>query len=179
MSMTIRIAVFALLPTAVFARAQALVDTDDVFAAPFVRKDFSPDGKLDEQIWRDAPPIAQVRNVYSKKTLPYSADVRLAYSRTALYVGAVLMQNMQTCMFKWDQHDLPVWNDDNVELFLFVPGEEKNRLCQFVINPLGTVADLRDDNINWYAPGLKVKTERFADRCGKSIVSHFLKILSC
>ena len=90
--------------------------------------------------------------------------MRLAYSRTTLYVGAVLMQNMQTCMFKWDQHDLPVWNDDNVELFLFVPGEEKNRLCQFVINPLGTVADLRDDNINWYAPGLKVKTERFADR---------------
>ena len=147
-----------------FAASQKVVDTDVVFDAPFICEDFSPDGVLDEEVWRKARAIDQVRNVYSKKALPYSADIRLAYSRTAVYVGAVLTQNMQTCVFKWDQHDLPIWNDDNLELFLFVPGDEANHLCQFVINPLGSVADLKDGNINWNASGMEVKAARFEDR---------------
>ena len=140
-----------------------VVDTDVVFPAPYT-EDFEIDGRLDDAIWPKAQPIAQMRNIQTRKELPYRADVRVAYSKTALYVGATLWQDMKTCYVKWDQHDMPTWGDDNLELFLFIPEEDGNHLYQFVVNPLGTVADLRDGSINWTPEGLVARTERFDDR---------------
>lgn len=158
--------IFAGLAATLAAAEQPVVDTDVVFRAPYT-EDFEIDGALTNPVWREAeplPPICHDRNQFGGCPLPCRADVRVAYSKTALYYGGTIYQDMKTCIAKWDQHDLPVWDDDNLELFLFVPGEEGNRLYQIVVNPLGSVADLRDGNINWNAEGIAVKTTRRNDR---------------
>ncbi len=154
------------LPAAAMAVEQPLADTDVVFRAPYV-EDFEVDGSLSNPVWRVAESLPQMvndRNRNNGAPLPRTADLKVAYSKTAIYYGGTLWQDMQTCLAKWDQHDLPVWDDDNLELFLFVPGEDGNRLCQLVINPLGSLADLRDGNINWNAEGIVIRTRRFDDR---------------
>jgi len=140
------------------------VDTDVVFSAPYV-EDHAVDGSLAAPIWQTARPIAQMRdNRYPKVDLPKRADLRFAYSKTALYFGGTVWQDMKTAIFKWDQHDLPVWGDDNIELDFFLAEDDGNHVYQVVMNPMGAVADLRDSNINWNADGIVVKTRRFDDR---------------
>lgn len=154
------------LPMAAFAAEQPVVDTDVVFRAPYT-EDFEIDGSLANPIWQVAetlPPICHDKNQNGGRPLPYRADIRVAYSKAALYYGGTVYQNMNTCIAKWDQHDLSIWDDDNLELFLFVPGDDGNILYQLVINPLGSVADLKDGNINWNAEGIAIKTKRYDDR---------------
>lgn len=151
---------------ALFGAEQPVVDTDVVFKAPYT-EDFDVDGTLSNPVWRKSdvlPPMCHDRNQNGGRPLPCKADIRMAYSKTALYYGGTVYQNMSTCIAKWDQHDLSIWDDDNLELFLFVPGEDGNTLYQLVINPLGSVADLRDGNINWNADGIVIKTKRYDDR---------------
>ena len=154
------------LSVAAVAAGQPVVDTDVVFRAPYT-EDFEIDGALTNPVWQVAeilPQICHDRNQNGGKPLPYRSDIRVAYSKTALYYGGTAYQNMNTCIAKWDQHDLSIWDDDNLELFLFVPGDDGNILYQLVINPLGSVADLKDGNINWNAEGVVIKTKRHEDR---------------
>ena len=143
--------------------AQPLVDTDEVFPAEYV-EDFELDGNLAKDVWKKAEVLPGQR-VGGGKALPYKDEIRLLYSRTALYVGATLWQDLSKANFKWDQRDMPTWGDDNLELDLFLTLENGNNgVYQFIINPLGTVADLLDGNINYSNDGIETKAVRLGDR---------------
>ena len=141
-----------------------LSDTDIVFPAEYV-EDFAIDGDVGKSVWRKATPIPGQMLRGGKEAVPYKDDVRLLWSRTALYFGATLWQDLSKASFKWDQRDMPTWHDDNLELVLFVPrANGKAGLYQFIVNPLGTVADLLDGDITWSNDGVEARTVRYADR---------------
>ena len=146
-----------------FAALQPVVDTDEVFPAAYT-EDYKLDGSLDKPVWKTAKVLPQ--NMYQHgKPLPYRDEIRVLWSKTAIYIGATMWQDLSKALFKWDQRDMPTWGDDNLELFLFVPLENgKNGLFQFVVNPLGTVADLLDGNIAWSNDGIETATKRYDDR---------------
>ena len=122
-----------------------LVDTTNVFTAAYV-DDFAIDGDVTKAVWQKAKSIPPICPVRSTTPIPYNSDIRMVYSKTALYVSATLWQDMSKMVCKWDQRDQPVWGDDNVEIFMYIPSEKGNRLYQYVVNPLGIVADICDDN---------------------------------
>ena len=146
-----------------FAAMQPVVDTDEVFPAAYT-EDYKLDGNLDKAVWKTAKVLPQ--NMYQHgKQLPYRDEIRVLWSKTAIYVGATMWQDLAKASFKWDQRDMPTWGDDNLELFLFIPLEDgKNGLFQFVINPLGTVADLLDGNVAWSNEGVETVAKRHGDR---------------
>lgn len=143
--------------------AQPVVDTEEVFPAAYT-EDFALDGNLDKPIWSTAKVLPQ--NMYQHgKPLPYKDEIRVLWSKTAIYVGATMWQNLSSAQFKWDQRDMPTWGDDNLEIILFIPLENgKNGLFQFIVNPLGTVADLLDDNVAWSNEGVQTVAKRYEDR---------------
>jgi hypothetical protein len=49
-------------------------------------------------------------------------------------------------------------------MFLFVPSANGNRLLQFVLNPINSLADLRDGDKSYWVRGNKRATQRFDDR---------------
>ena len=146
-----------------FAAVQPVVDTDEVFPAAYT-EDYELDGNLDKPVWKTAKVLPQ--NMYRLgKPLPYKDEIRVLWSKTALYIGATMWQDVSKALFKWDQRDMPTWVDDNLELFLFIPLEDgRNGLFQFVVNPLGTVADLLDGNVVWSNDGIETVAKRYDDR---------------
>ena len=140
-----------------------VVDTDEVFPAAFV-EDFEVDGDVTKAVWQKAKSVPPPCPVRSTTPIPYKTDIRMVYSKTALYVAATLWQDMSKMVCKWDQRDQPVWADDNVEIFMYIPSEKGNRLYQYVVNPLGIVADICDDNRAYWTRGMKVKANRYDDR---------------
>lgn len=140
-----------------------VVDTDEVFQAAYV-EDFQVDGDVTKAVWRRAKSVPPMCPVRSSTPMPYKSDIRMVYSKTALYVGATLWQDMSKMTCKFDQKDQPIWTDDNVEIFLFIPSEKGNRLYQYGITPLGTTADLRDGALSYWTRGTKVKARRYNDR---------------
>lgn len=154
---------FAPVADAAGAGIEPLVDTQEVFPAAYV-EDFAVDGDMGKPVWRNARSVPAPMRRGGEEEMPFKSDIRLLYSQTALYVGATLWQDMSQMTAKWDQRDQAVWNDDNIEVFLFVPGDNGNRLCQFVLNPLDTLADLRDGDKSWWARGTRHAVRRFDDR---------------
>lgn len=139
------------------------VDTDIVFDA--VRtEDFEVDGNVSKAVWKKARPIPEI----ARKSRPWpkelKSDIRFLYSKTAIYIAATLHQDMSKVVCKWDQRDMPVWNDDNVELFVLLKSDRGQDLIQYGINPLGTIADNRNGNRAYWTRGMKLKAKRYADR---------------
>ena len=156
-------AVFAPIAEVSGASLEPVVDTDEVFPAAYV-EDFTVDGDLEKAVWKKATPISPLLLRKTKKPMSYRSDIRILYSKKAIYIGATLWQDMSQMVCKWDQRDAALWNDDNLEMFLHIPGEGGNHLYQYLINPIGAFTDLRDGNRNYYTRGAKHATRRFPDR---------------
>ena len=159
-------------PGEVFAAAEenagaglvSVVDTDFVFDATPV-EDFAVDGDVGKAVWKGVKPIpGDFVPCRKQEPIPYRSEIRLAYSKTALYVAATLWQDMKVMTAKWDQRDQATWDDDNLETFLYIPSDKGNRFYQYVINPLGTIADLCDENRAYWTKGMKLEVRRFDDR---------------
>ena len=143
---------------------QPVVDTDVVFRAGYV-EDFVLDGNVDKAVWKDAEILPGQLLQGGAEAMPCKDEVKVLYSTNALYVGATLFQDLSKASFRWDQRDMPIWDEDNLELFLFLQMENgKNGLYQFLFNPLGTVTDLLDGNIVYSNYGIETKTVRHTDR---------------
>ena len=139
------------------------VDTDVVFEA--VRtEDFTVDGDLTKPVWRKARPIPSIARKGQAWPAELKSDIRFLYSTNAIYVAATLWQDMSKVVCKWDQRDMPVWNDDNLELFMLLKTERGQDLYQYAVNPLGTIADLRNENRAYWTRGMKIKANRHPDR---------------
>ena len=100
--------------------AQPVVDTDFVFPAEYV-EDFAIDGDVSKDVWKKAEVLPGQMFQGGKEKMPFKDEIRLLYSRTALYVGASLWQDLSKGTFKWDQRDMPGWMDENLETILFMP----------------------------------------------------------
>lgn len=155
--------VFAPVDAAAGAGVEPLVDTDEVYPAAYV-EDFTVDGDMGKTVWQKAKRVPELFDRRKKSEMPCKSDIRILYSKTAIYIGATLWQDMAQMTAKWDQRDMPIWDDDNIEVFLFVPSANGNRLCQLVLNPINSFADLRDGNKSWWVRGNKHATKRFDDR---------------
>ena len=155
--------VFAPVEGASGAGVEPVVDTDEVFTAAYV-EDFKIDGDMGKDVWKKAHPVPALIDYRKKKEVPNKSDIRILYSKTAIYIGATLWQDMAQMTAKWDQRDMPIWNDDNIEVFIFAPSDNGNRLYQFVLNPINSFADLRDGIKNYWVRGNKHATKRFNDR---------------
>ena len=145
------------------ARGEDFVDTDVVFTATRV-EDFEVDGDLGKEIWRKGVPVPAIGNRQGTWPKELSGDIRILYSTKALYVGATLWQDMSKMYAKWDQRDLAIWNDDNLEMFLHLANERGQDLYQYSINPIGSLADLRSGDLAYWTKGMKLKVRRFDDR---------------
>lgn len=137
-------------------------DAKDVFEAIAVSGDFPVDGNLDKKVWKKAKVINRLWNRNGKE-LPVRSEIRLLYSPNALYLGGSFRQDMERMTVQYDQHDLSIWNDDNLEVFLNIPGASGG-FYQFAFNPIEVYADLKDGDRKYNAKGIAVKTRRFKDR---------------
>lgn len=155
--------VFAPVDATTGAGVESVVDTDEVFPAAYV-EDFKIDGDMGKDVWKKAHPVPALIDYRKKKEMPHKSDIRILYSKTAIYIGATLWQDMTQMTAKWDQRDMPIWNDDNIEVFLFVPSADGNRLVQLVLNPINSLADMRDGNVSWWLRDNKRAVKRFDDR---------------
>ncbi len=154
-------AVFAPIPEEARLKRSA-IDTDVVLKAAYVA-DFTLDGDRSKKVWDAAEPIPELYSVQNKK-FKYASDIRLLYSPMALYVGAILEQPMGELTAKWDQHDLPVYNDDGLELIFFNEGERSDHLYHFAFNALGYHFDSRNGLRSYNVHGVESKTRRLDDR---------------
>ena len=83
---------------AAFAALQPVVDTDEVFPAAYT-EDYKLDGNLDKSVWKTAKVLPQ--NMYQHgKPLPYKDEIRVLWSKTAIYIGATMWQDLSKASFK-------------------------------------------------------------------------------
>ena len=148
----------------VFATADTsvLADLAESCTAEVVA-DFSLDGSRCHPAWQTATPVGAFnrRGAAGKpEAFPVQSDVRLLYSPTALYVGGSIEQPMDKMFAQFDQHDLDIYADDNIELFLYLRVDGAPHLFQWVINPLGSVLDVKDGNKAYWTAGGEYKTVR-------------------
>ena len=153
--------VFAPIPEETRVKRTA-IDTDVVLKAAYVA-DFELDGNRGKDVWKAAEPVPELVSVRGER-FPHASDIRLLYSAKALYVGAVLWQPMKDLTAKWDQNDLPVYNDDGLELIFFNEGQKSDHLYHFAFNALGHYFDSRNGLRSYNVRGIESKTRRLADR---------------
>ena len=147
------------------ADTSTLADLDASCAAEVVA-DFPLDGARRHPAWQIAKPVGafSCRDAEGKPTaFPVGSDIRLLYSPTALYVGGRVEQPMDKMFAQFDQNDLDIYADDNIELFLYLRVDGEPHLFQWVINPLGSVLDVKDANKAYWTAGGEFKAVRGED----------------
>ena len=144
--------------------ASVRTDSPVTFKAIAIRKDFKLDGNLDKAVWKPAPVITGLLPVKNKgKSMKNRTEIRLLYSPKALYLGVKCFQDMSHLTAQFDQDELAVWNDDNIDCFFDIAGKGAG-FYQFCVNALGSTTDLKDGKRKYLAKGRITKARRLADR---------------
>ena len=142
--------------------ASVKTDSPVTFKAIAIRKDFKPDGNLDKAVWKQAPVITGLLPVGNKgKSMKNRTEIRLLYSPKALYLGVKCFQDMSRLTAQFDQDELAVWNDDNIDCFFDIAGKGAG-FYQFCVNALGSTTDLKDGKKRYQAKGRITKARRVA-----------------
>ena len=138
------------------------IDAKEEFKAMAITNDFKVDGNLSKKIWSSAPNngpfLTRSGNAMANKT-----TLKMLYSPNKLYIAASCYQDMKLLVAKYDQDEMPIWNDDNLEIFLSVPGK-KGGFFQIVSNALGSTIDIKDRSSNFNIKGMVVKAKRYSNR---------------
>ena len=124
------------------------------------------DGKLDEPDWKSADTVTRFTNVFKKGTPKHQTGVKLAYDKQNLYIGIECLEPLVDEMLAYyKKHDDPVWNDNDVELFINDPILGRSYF-QFVINSDGVLCDgIANPNFSKdFDSGAEVKTSKGKDR---------------
>ena len=99
------------------------------------------DGKLDEADWKNADGITRFQKTSSGELANYQTAVKLAYDKDNLYMGMECIEpepgKLKTIV---KEHDGPVWEDNDIELFLNDP-ILGGRYFQIMINASGVICD--------------------------------------
>jgi hypothetical protein len=105
------------------------------------------DGVLDE--WTEPSSAARFRRFGAGDTLTQQTRVWVGYDRAALYLAFHCAEDrMAQLRANVTQPDGPVWQDDDVAIFLD-PGASRGTYYQLEINSLGTVFDSSNDDRSW------------------------------
>jgi len=145
--------------------ASTVVDCPEVAEAAYVDKDFAFDGSMSNAVWSAAKPITEFQSRDPQRPMELKSEIRLLYSDSALYVGGVFHQPMASMHAEYDQHDKPIYDDDCLEMLLYVPNADGAvDLFHWAVNPLGAYIDIKNDENTYWTKGIKVKTARAGDR---------------
>ena len=140
------------------------VETDaaeSALARP-LSEDFQVDGDLDKAVWKNTEAVTDFRTIRGAE-LKSRTEIRFLYSRTALYIGAVCFQEMSGLVARFDQDEQPLWEDDDLEFFLDIPGRGRG-FYQLAVNPLGCLTDFKDGKKNFQLRGREIAARRLSDR---------------
>ncbi|MFH1615563.1 MAG: glycoside hydrolase domain-containing protein [Planctomycetota bacterium] len=134
----------------VYARDEDLISMDmaSKISVPFIESAPEIDGNFDVAEWKFA---SACTGFYDYKDIPGIMDngpiVFMCYDNTSIYLLTLCPEEEGRALkAKCTNRDDNVYTDDSVEVYFYTP---KKHLFQFVINPLGTLADLRDGDVQW------------------------------
>ena len=100
------------------------------------------DGRLDDEVWRQASALGSFYRIGTKQTAPFETDVQVGHFDGVLYVGAQCEEPDparragQAAMVR----DQPVWGGDALEVLLDSL-HDRRTVHAVVVNPAGSVAD--------------------------------------
>lgn len=110
------------------------------------------DGKLDEEIWKNAPsagPFVNVSSGTADEKLPVQGDAKLLWDNTALYLGFNVKDKDVVGGFKKEDQDPHLWTKDCVEIMIDPDGDGDNKdYYEIQINPQNFVFDSQFDGYN-------------------------------
>ena len=121
------------------------------------------DGKLDDQWWQAAEAVTGFMGKWQENTwgAKYPTHVKAVWTLDGITFG-FKMDEPNTKALKMDikqRDDGALWpQNDNMELFVDVTGAKAGNYYQWLINPIGTVLDIRDDDPAWNPDKSKVAT---------------------
>ena len=147
--------------------AAQLVDTTNTICVAHV-KDFAIDGDPAKGVWKSVPSVGtfvpqSFRRADSASSSQTETEVKLAYSASALYIGATLHQPMSSLYAEYDQDDQPVYNDDNLEVIFLIPSGKGANLLHVAVNALGSCFDACNGRRAWNVKGREVKVRQRKD----------------
>ena len=94
------------------------------------------DGKLDEQVWSDAPKSENFRDLITGSSTIHSTKAAVLWDDEFLYVGYWIEEpDLQATL---TERDAPIYKNNDVELF--IAGE--NAYYEFEINSFGTIYEV-------------------------------------
>lgn len=134
------------------------------FHALGLRREVEMDGNLGDSAWQNAVPIPEMKNKTAKAHIGPETDVRVIYSPTSLYVGAVMYEpEMEYLVAQFDQNDLSIFADDCLEMVID-PAGRPQQYFHIAVNALCSIYDSRDDKKNWNGEGFVAKSSRHEDK---------------
>lgn len=108
------------------------------------------DGKLDDAVWQRPADIPELVMLRDGKPATQKTSVWLSYDENGLYVAWKCAEaDMPAIKATITERGGPLYQDDDVELFVLVPGAVAPR--QFAVNPLGTTSDNAGNTDEWQA----------------------------
>lgn len=115
------------------------------------------DGKLQEATWQEPPTIPQLGLLVDGKPPSEPTQVWIAHDDAGLYVAFRCAEsNMPALKAELGERGAPLYQDDDVEMFVLPPGEIAP--LQLAVNPLGTQGDSFGNEADW-----KAAAERLPD----------------
>ena len=114
-------------------------------AYPFSSEDIRIDGLLSESVWDEVPPIGEFVQVEPRSGAPptQSTEVRVAYSRDALYIGVRCLDDQPRKILATNMsRDARLFSDDTIEILIDTFNDGRNAFY-FQTNPLGILVDGR------------------------------------
>lgn len=134
------------------------------FHATGLRREVEMDGNLGDSAWQDAVPIPEMLSKKTKTHIGPKTDVRVLYSPTALYIGAIMYEpEMEYLVAQFDQNDLGIFNDDCLELVIDLTGRP-HLFYHIAVNALCSIYDAKDGMKNWNGEGFTAKSSRHEDK---------------
>lgn len=107
------------------------------------------DGRLDDQVWANLKSLADFLTPDSQRKAQYLTDARLAYDAENLYLAFRCYEpNLPGLVTKVSRKDGPVWDDDEVEIFVD-PKLDRKSYYQFAVNANAFVYDCHIIDGNW------------------------------
>ena len=126
--------------------------SDPVPQVPIRRAGTPPtiDGNLADALWQEAPTIPELRILANAGPATEKTAVWAAYDDRGLYVAfRCLDSQMSKLVAKLTERGSPLYQDDDVEVFLSVPGGAQ--VYQFAVNANGAFSDNSGNKSPWRA----------------------------
>ena len=106
------------------------------YTAYKIDKPIQVDGKLDEQVWKNAPRSSSFRDLISGKNTIHETQAAVLWDDEFLYVSYWIEEpNLQATL---TERDAPIYTNNDVELF--IAGEDA--YYEFEINAYGTIYEV-------------------------------------